>query len=70
MNTLYPLESQRMDLVGHLAELHRWIFICLRFLIAASLILFFLGRDLMALLKSFSYDRDSDFILIALNPGQ
>jgi sec-independent protein translocase protein TatC len=51
MTELYPPESQRMDLVGHLDELRRRILTCLIFLVAVTAILFSQGYRLLALLE-------------------
>jgi len=64
MNALYPPESQRLDLVGHLAELRRRILICLGFLAVTSVVLFSQGRALLALLQGAAHGAVQDFIFI------
>lgn len=51
MSELYPPESQRMDLVGHLDELRRRILVCLVFLIVVTAVLFSQGHSLLAFLE-------------------
>jgi sec-independent protein translocase protein TatC len=48
---LYPEESQKLDVVGHLEELRRRILISLAFLAAFTCIFFFRGNELMAVVK-------------------
>ncbi|MBF0331840.1 MAG: twin-arginine translocase subunit TatC [Candidatus Omnitrophica bacterium] len=64
MSALYPPESQRLDLVGHLAELRRRIMISLGFLVIMALMLSGQGYVLMALLEAPARSFIKDFIFI------
>lgn len=51
MNGLYPEESKKLDVIGHLEELRRRILVCLAVLVSATFLMFWRGRDLMAIVK-------------------
>jgi sec-independent protein translocase protein TatC len=62
MTELYPPESQRLDLIGHLDELRRRILVCLIFLIVVTAILFSQGYKLLALLEIPAHGSVQEFI--------
>ena len=51
MNDLYPPESQHLDIIGHLEELRRRIFVCLACLALCGAALFAKGRILVQWVK-------------------
>jgi len=65
MSGFYPPESQRMDLIGHLAELRRRILVCVTCLLVVTIFLFSQGYALLALLETPAHGSFKDFIFTA-----
>ncbi len=68
MTDLYPPESQKLDIVGHLEELRRRIFKCLIAVLIAALLLFARGGALMELTRVPLHDLG--VTLIFLDPAE
>jgi sec-independent protein translocase protein TatC len=51
VSELYPEESQKLDVVGHLEELRRRLLICLAVLVTLTCVFFFRGDELIAVVK-------------------
>ena len=64
MSDLYPDESQKMDVIGHLEELRRRVFLCLGFLGVSSCVFFACSRNLMMIVKRPIQNHVSDLIFI------
>lgn len=65
MPELYPPESQRMDFIGHLAELRRRIIASLLFFAAAFAIVCAFGNQILSLLKQPAAGLIGDFVFLS-----
>lgn len=64
MSELYPPESQRMDVVGHLEELRRRILVVLAVFVVLSIVLFSQGRLLLAMAQRPAVGLIKEFIFL------
>jgi sec-independent protein translocase protein TatC len=62
MSEYYPPGSQRLDLIGHLAELRRRILICIVCLLVVTVVLFSQGYSLLAVLEAPAHGSIQEFI--------
>lgn len=65
MSEPYPEESQKLDVIGHLEELRRRIWVSLGAVVLASAVLFFQGHRLMEIVKRPLGETGSELIFIS-----